>query len=71
MAKTQKFQELTDRQCIDLARRIESLCDRLKLGNRLAFDSAGYALMYALAQQAANLRIVLEIIDAEKKEKHQ
>ncbi len=67
MTKPQGLRELTDEQCIDLAKQIEHLCKQLYLGTRMPFNSAGYALIDALKIQATNLRIVLEIIYGEKR----
>ena len=66
----QGFRDLTDKQCLDLVKQIESQCERLHWGNRFEFDSAGHALISALKDQTTHLRIYLEIIDKEKKEKH-
>ena len=62
-----RIRDLTDAQCLELAKKIESMCDRLAGGNRMGFDSAGHALINAVRNQAAHLRIVLEILDEEKR----
>lgn len=66
MAEIEGYRDLTDEQCIELATQIFSLCSRLHRGNRMDFDSAGYALIAALRDQAFNLMSVLEIIHDEK-----
>lgn len=63
----QGFRDLTDKQCLDLVKQIESQCARLFWGNRFEFDSAGHALIRVLKDQTTYLRIFLEIIDKEKR----